>query len=134
MSRRTARALVTHGKFTFQNRGRKRGEGVGEAREPSKCTSKLTLHRPSIEPPFSSSISLLPSPRVKNGNYCRPTITYYFFFSFFCPARGQRTCNLLHLSSYPPFHPDIRSSSIHFDVYSIYIGLATIFKMTDNWR
>lgn len=73
MSRRTARALVTHGKFTFQNRGC----GWG-ALEPSKCTSKLTLHRPSIEP--SPPLSLLSSPRAKNGNYCRPTIADLFFF------------------------------------------------------
>lgn len=73
MSRRTARALVTHGKFTFQNRG-----WGWRAREPSKCTSKLTLHRPSIEP--SPPLSLLSSPRAKNGNYCRPTIADLFFF------------------------------------------------------
>lgn len=80
MSRRTARALVTHGKFTFQNRG----WGWG-AREPSKCTSKLTLHRPSIEP-SPPSISPLFSPREKRK--LLPAHHRRLIFLFSPPTRG----------------------------------------------
>ena len=111
--------------------GEEGGEELGRlesrvnARRNWRCTGPRSNH-PS--PPLSLS-SLLPA--WKTEIIAGPPSLIFFFFS---PARGQRTCNLLHLSSYPPFHPDIRSSSIHFDVYSIYIGLATIFKTTDNWR
>lgn len=69
------------------------------AREPSKCTSKLTLHRPSIEL-LSVSFSLFlvqfafsPSP-CESWNYCRPRLPTYFY-----QRRARLTCNLLHLFS-----------------------------------
>lgn len=84
------------------------------AREPSKCTSKLTLHRPSIEP----HPSLLSSSRAKNGNYCRPTTIVDLFFFFFYPPPMDRREPAIYCI-FPP--SQYRSSSPRYIYIYIHI-------------